>query len=73
MPNGIFSTAHYGLIYCVCFHIAIYHSLYSDNIIMAASFQAAPADEREMAMELLEAENVKGRKAIWLFDLMSLT
>lgn len=34
----------------------------------AASFQAAPADEREMAMELLNAENVKGRKAIWLFD-----
>ena len=34
----------------------------------AASFQAAPADEREMAMELLDAKNVKGKKAIRLFD-----
>ena len=34
----------------------------------AAFFQAAPADERKMAMELLDARNVKGRKAIWLFD-----
>lgn len=39
-----------------------------NEIFPAASFQAAPADEREMAMELLNAENVKERKAIWLFD-----
>ena len=39
-----------------------------NEIFLAASFQAAPADERETAMELLDAENVKGRKAIWLFD-----
>jgi len=34
----------------------------------AAFFQSAPADEREMAMKLLDAENLKNRKAIWLFD-----
>ena len=39
-----------------------------NETFLAASFHAAPADEREMAMELLNAENVKGRKAIWLFD-----
>jgi len=39
-----------------------------NGTFLAASFQAAPADEREMAIELLNAENVKGRKAIWLFD-----
>ena len=39
-----------------------------NETFLAASFQAAPADERELAMELLDAENVKGRKAIWLFD-----
>ena len=39
-----------------------------NGTFLAASFQAAPADEREMTMELLNAENVKGRKAIWLFD-----
>lgn len=35
-----------------------------NETFLAASFQAAPADERELAMELLDAENVKGRKAI---------
>ena len=39
-----------------------------NETFLTALFQAAPADEREMALELLEAENVKGRKAIWLFD-----
>ena len=39
-----------------------------NEIFPAASFQAAPADEREMATELLNAENAKERKAIWLFD-----
>ena len=39
-----------------------------NETFLAALFQAAPADEREMAMELLNAENVKERKAIWLFD-----
>ena len=39
-----------------------------NETFLAALFQSAPADEREMAMELLDAENVKGRKAIWLFD-----
>ena len=37
-----------------------------NETFLAASFQAAPADERDLAMELLDAENVKGRKAIWL-------
>ena len=39
-----------------------------NETFQAALFRAAPADEREMAMELLNAENVKGRRAIWLFD-----
>jgi hypothetical protein len=39
-----------------------------NETFLTALFQAAPADEREMAMELLNAKNAKGRKAIWLFD-----
>ena len=39
-----------------------------NEIFLAASFQAAPADERETVMELLNAENIKGRNVIGLFD-----
>ena len=49
------------------FHaVSVYDPL--NEVFLAAIFRAAPADEREMALELSDHENVKKRKAIWLFD-----